>query len=181
MSYLYLQSLTLYSVLPTNLDSIVGWSVEFFLIGQNRSSNQRSGMFLKVQIRSFHERAARIGAWALKFSFSKNPGGPNINIFLWKIGMKLPFTIKNKHRNTNLKFEFQNYFIFTPKKVCFWFWRKTPKTNFFFVFWLWFNNNCLLQSLTIKCSTYCRVWLLSVLPTTESDSTVSCLLQSQTL
>ena len=57
--------------------------------------------------------------------------------------MKLPFTIKNKRRNKNLKFDFQNYFIFTPQKASFGFWRKTPKKNVFFVFQLWFsfNNN----------------------------------------
>ena len=32
--------------------------------------------------------------------------------FFLKIGMKLPFTIKNKHRNRNLKFELQNYLSF---------------------------------------------------------------------
>ena len=30
-----------------------------------------------------------------------------------KIGTKLPFTIKNKRKNTNLKFKFKNFFIFT--------------------------------------------------------------------
>ena len=33
--------------------------------------------------------------------------------------MKLPFTIKNKRKNTNLKFELKNYFIFTSEKVIF--------------------------------------------------------------
>ena len=33
--------------------------------------------------------------------------GAQISIFFFvKIGMKLPFTIKNKRKNTNLKFEF---------------------------------------------------------------------------
>ena len=43
----------------------VWWSVEIFLIGQNRSTNQRSGMILEVQIQIFR-------ALATKFSFSKN-------------------------------------------------------------------------------------------------------------
>ena len=34
----------------------VGWSVEIFLIGQNRATNQRSGIILEVQIRSFSAR-----------------------------------------------------------------------------------------------------------------------------
>ena len=34
----------------------VGWSVEFFFIRQNRSSNQRSGMILEVQIQNFGAR-----------------------------------------------------------------------------------------------------------------------------
>ena len=45
----------------------VWWSVEIFLIGQNRSTNQRSGMILEVQIQIF-------GASIL--SFSKNSRGP---------------------------------------------------------------------------------------------------------
>ena len=55
---------------------VVGWSVEFFFLGQNRSSNQRSGMILEVQIQNFGA-----GACALKLSFWKNPGGLNINNF----------------------------------------------------------------------------------------------------
>ena len=48
-----------------------------------------------------------------------------------KIGTKLPLTIKNKRRNTNLKFEFQNYFIFTPEKARFLvFEEKHPKKIF---------------------------------------------------
>ena len=35
----------------------VGWSVEIFLIEQNRSTNQRAGMILEVQIQNFGERA----------------------------------------------------------------------------------------------------------------------------
>ena len=68
-----------------------GWSVEFFFIGQNRSSNQRSGMILEVQIQNFGARA-----------FSKNSRGLKYQYFFVKIGIKLPFTIKNKRRNTNL-------------------------------------------------------------------------------
>ena len=48
-----------------------------------------------------------------------------------KIGTKLPLTIKNKRRNTNLKFEFQNYFIFTPEKARFWFLKKNTQKKFF--------------------------------------------------
>ena len=61
--------------------SIEGWTVgwsDFFLIWQKTAFNQRSGMILEVQIQ----------------------------IFGMKIGMKLPFTFKNKRRNTNSKFEF---------------------------------------------------------------------------
>ena len=54
------------------------WSVEFLLIGQNRSSNQRSGMILEVQFQNF-------GAGVKVFIFKKIPGGPNINFFLSKL------------------------------------------------------------------------------------------------
>ena len=56
----------------------IGWSVEFCLIGQNRSTNQSSGMILEVQIQNFS--ALALGAHQ-SFSFQKIPGGPNINIF----------------------------------------------------------------------------------------------------
>ena len=46
----------------------VGWSVKFFLIGQNRSSNQRSGMIFEEQIQK-------------NFILKKIPWGSNINIF----------------------------------------------------------------------------------------------------
>ena len=55
----------------------VGWSVEFFLIGQNRSTNQRSDMIFEVQIQSFGARQS--------FHFQKIPGGLNINIFFGKL------------------------------------------------------------------------------------------------
>ena len=37
------------------------------------------------------------------FIFKKFQGA---QIFLMKIGMKLPFTLKNKRRNTNFEFDF---------------------------------------------------------------------------
>ena len=48
--------------------------------------------------------------------------------------MKLPFTIKNKRRNTNFKFEFQNYFIFILKKTRFWFLKKNTQKKFVHTF-----------------------------------------------
>ena len=76
-----------------------------FLIGQKMALNQRSGIILKVQIQIFRARwRMRIARQSFPF-FKKVLGGLNINIFV-KIGMKFPFTFKNKCRNTNLKFEF---------------------------------------------------------------------------
>ena len=65
------------------------------------STNQwsGSGMTLEVQIQIF-------GALASKFSFFKNSRGPKYNFFFLKIGIKLPFALKNNRRNTNLKFDF---------------------------------------------------------------------------
>ena len=88
-------------------------------------------MILEVQIRSFGAGARRAPAHEHQsFHFQKIPGGLNINIFL-KIGIKLPFTIKYKRRNTNFKFEFQNYFIFTPEKARFWFLKKNTHKKCF--------------------------------------------------
>ena len=72
-----------------------GWSVEFFFIGQNRSSNQRSGsgMILKVQIQSSGARAS-VGAQASKFLYSKKSRGLKYQYFFLKIRMWLPFGFK---------------------------------------------------------------------------------------
>ena len=58
-----------------SLDIMVECGI-FFLIGQNRSSNQRSGIILEVQFQNFDVCALRTGACMLKFSFSKNSRGP---------------------------------------------------------------------------------------------------------
>ena len=47
----------------------VQWSVDIFFIGQNRLTNQRSGIILEVQIQIVVARES-------KFSFSKNFRGP---------------------------------------------------------------------------------------------------------
>ena len=75
-------------------------------------------------------RVARTGANALKFSFLKNSWGLKYQYFFVKIYTKLPLTIKNNRRNMNLKFEFQNYFIFTPEKAHFWFLKKNTQKKF---------------------------------------------------
>ena len=50
------------------------------------------------------------------FHFQKIPGASNISIFCenW-----FEASFYNKEQNTNLKFEFKNYFIFTPIKALF--------------------------------------------------------------
>ena len=55
----------------------LGWSEDIFFIGQNRSSNQRSGMILEVQIQNFSA--------SQNFHFQQIPGGLNIDIFWWKL------------------------------------------------------------------------------------------------
>ena len=62
-----------------NIQCTVGWSVDFFLIGQNRSTNQRSGMILEVQIQIFWACAPAQERQSLHFP--KIQGGPNIIIF----------------------------------------------------------------------------------------------------
>ena len=92
----------------------------FLLIGQNRSSYQRPGMILEVQIQNF-------GANASKFSFSKNSRGLKYYYFFVKIGMKLPFTIMNKHK-IQIWYLSLKTILFVP-----------PEKNCFFMFWLWFS------------------------------------------
>ena len=98
---------------------------------QNRSSNQRSGMILEVFSKILARvRAAGAGARASKFSFFKKFQGAQIYFFM-QIGMELPFTLKNKDINTNLKFYFLIVPFQTPKNMRFWFLQKThPKIYF---------------------------------------------------
>ena len=56
-----------------------------------------------------------------------------------KIAMKLPFTIKNKRRKTNFKFELKKTTILDTQKSVFLVFEENPPTNFLFVFWLWFS------------------------------------------
>ena len=59
------------------------------------------------------------------FHFQKFQGA-QILIFFVKIGMELPFTLKNKRSNTNLKFDFLKVPLWTPKKCVNGFWRNPP-------------------------------------------------------
>ena len=56
--------------------------MEFFFIGQNRSSNQRSGMILEIQIQI---SACAPAHGHQNYHLKEIPGGLNINIFV-KIG-----------------------------------------------------------------------------------------------
>ena len=121
----------------------VGWS-DFFFIGQKMVLNQRSGI-IPSPILNFRWRSAR----AAKFSFSKIPGGLNINIFLWKFAWCFLL-----HKRTNPEKQIWNLSfkttILDPEKACFCFFKKIPKLFFFFVFWLWLsfkNNRCTIDFL----------------------------------
>ena len=76
-----------------------GWSVDIFLISQNRSTKQRSGMILEVQIQIFGTRAPLHACQS--FHFQKIPWGQNINI-IFKMGF---LTVNNffvcVFKNTN--------------------------------------------------------------------------------
>ena len=116
----------------------------FFFIGQKMVLNQRSGI-IPSPILNFRWRSAR----AAKFSFSKIPGGLNINIFLWKFAWCFLL-----HKRTNPEKQIWNLSfkttILDPEKACFCFFKKIPKLFFFFVFWLWLsfkNNRCTIDFL----------------------------------
>ena len=59
----------------------LGWSSDIFLISQNRSSSQRSGMILEVQIQISGARRPPAHA-RQSYHFQKTPGGPHMNILL---------------------------------------------------------------------------------------------------
>ena len=129
----------------------LGWSVEIFLIGQNGSTKQSSGMILEIQIQNFctHVRGACPRTRVKVFIFKKFQG-LKYQYFV----VKLPFTIKNKCRNTNLKFEFQNYFIFTPQKARFWFLKKNKQ----FLFSSCFGSDSALKTINTQLL-FCSVFL----------------------
>ena len=52
MKVVQAQMIQRYEGLSTMYITVVGWSAEFFLIGQNRSSDQRSGIMLEVQFQN---------------------------------------------------------------------------------------------------------------------------------
>ena len=99
----------------------------FFLIGQNGSSNQRSGLILEVSISKFcslpsHARQS--------FHFEKILGGPNINIFWWKWACSFLL-----HKRTNAEIQiwkliFKKYH-FGPSKKCVFGFRRKPPQKFF--------------------------------------------------
>ena len=133
---------------PSPLSVSCEWSVEFVLIGQNRSSNQRSDIILEDQIQNFSTRTSHVRlapAHLCQIFIFKNSRGSNMNIFFVKNGMKFPFTVKNKCKNTNRKFELNRWLFWTPKKARFWFLKKKPPKFVWGVFRLWFsskNNKC---------------------------------------
>ena len=65
-----------------------------FLIGHNRSTNQRSGMILEVHIQIFSEYML-----IKVFTFKKFQGAQIFKFFV-KIGMKLPL-----HKRTNAEIQ----------------------------------------------------------------------------
>ena len=108
----------------------------FFWIGQNRSSNQKVRYDFRSPIPKFrHTHALRSPSHARQsFHFKKFQGAQILIFFFMKIGMELLFTLKNKHRNTNLKFDFLKVQHFGTPKSAF-----LVQKNVFFVFRLWFS------------------------------------------
>ena len=101
------------------------------MIGQNRSTNQRSGMILEVQFQNFdgHAHRARLRTRFKVFIFLKFQGA-QISIFFCENQPEASFYNKEQTQNTNLKFDILKVPFWTPEKVHFWFLKKTPKKNF---------------------------------------------------
>ena len=88
----------------------------------------RTGQLIKGQV-WFWSPNPNFRLTPIKVFIFKKFQGAQIWIFLMKIGMKLPFTLKNKRR---YKFELWplKSTILDPQKVCLWFLKKTSKKNF---------------------------------------------------
>ena len=88
-------------------------------------------MILEVQIQNLGVRA--LGApvnTRQSFHFWKIPGGLNINIFCENWYEASSYN-KKQTQKYEFKFEFQNYFIFTPEKAHFWFLKKNTQKKCF--------------------------------------------------
>ena len=87
----------------------------------------RSEQVNKPKVRyDFSSPNPKFGA-CVKVFIPKNSRGPKYNFFV-KMGMKLPFTLKNKRQKKNLKLDFLKLPFWTPEKVHFWFLKeKKPK------------------------------------------------------
>ena len=96
--------------------------------------------------RSPNPKFWQAGARVSKFSFLKNSRGLKYQYIFVKIGMKLPFTIKNKPRNTIMKFEFQNYFFYPQKSAFLVSEEKHPKQ----IFALCFGSDSSLKTISIQ-------------------------------
>ena len=75
----------------------------------------------------------------VKVFIFKNFQGAQISIFFCENWLEASFYNKKKSKNTNLKFELKNYFIFTLEKARFWFLKKNTHKKCFFMFRLWFS------------------------------------------
>ena len=78
---------------------VIGWSVEIFFLS-DRTKEPKVRYDFRSSISKFRCKPT------FKVFILKKFQGAHILIFFVKFGMKLPFTLKNKHRNTNLKFDF---------------------------------------------------------------------------
>ena len=110
-------------------------SVEFFLIGPNRSSNQWSGMILEVHFQNFGTRSHMLHrcTYVKVFIFKKFQGA-QILIFFCENWQGASFYIKEQSQ----KYKFEIW-ILNPRKVHFWFMKKTPPKYVFLLFRLWFS------------------------------------------
>ena len=103
------------------------WAWKFFLIRQNRSTNQRSVMILEVQIQIFGEHAPCAPAHARQsFHFQKIPEGPNINHFLWKLAWSF-FYFKEQMKKYKFEILLLKSTILDPQKEHFWLEENPPK------------------------------------------------------
>ena len=95
--------------------SLVGCRVWiYFLIGQNKSSNQKSGMILEVQIQNFSTHTS------VKVFIFKKYQGAQILIFLCENWHEASFYIKERMQENKFDIlSFKNYYFGPPKKRVF--------------------------------------------------------------
>ena len=125
----------------------------FIFICQNRSSNQRSGIILEVQIQNFGARGAHWRTCVKVFIFKKFQGA-QILLFFCENWHEASFYNKEQTQKYKFKIWVLKLFYFYPRKRAFLVFEEKHKK----MFSLCFGPDSALKTITHKCYFVRYVW-----------------------